>query len=326
MCYARRLVKNRFLSVLLTLAVVLPAQAGLQHRSSSAKVNGLVEALPLERSPQNHLMVRAFINGKPALFTVDTGAPVSAIAVQRREFFGLKSIAEGGEIPTRLNVNGAFNNVVTAKTLRLGSLNLLDEPLVAIDLRGRPRARVKGLDEPAIDGILGADILFPTKAVVDCDKQLLFLKMDPSAPAGMPGINTRGFGRVPMHVSSGYNLYVDGMVNGRAAKLMVDTGAFATLLHSDFVRSMRIPVRRSPFTSSGVNLSERRVQLATIANLSIGSVDMQGKEVGVIDMTGLIHGGLLAGKPPVVGLLGSEILRRNHGIIDFGTNTLYLKR
>jgi hypothetical protein len=89
---------------------------------------------------------------------------------------------------------------------------------------------------------------------------------------------------------------------------------------------MRIPVRRSPFTSSGVNLSERRVQLATITTLSIGSVDLAGKEVGVIDMTGLIHGGLLSGRPPVVGLLGSEILRRNHGIIDFGTNTLYLKR
>lgn len=316
--------KNRFLSALLILAAALPAQAA-RHRSVS-KADTLVEALPLQRSPQNHLMVRAFINGKPALMTVDTGAPVSAIATQRREYFGLQPISGGGEIPTRLNVNGAFNSVVTAKTLRLGSLNLLDEPLVAIDLRGRPRARVRGLDEPVIDGILGADILFPTKAVVDCDKQLLILKMDPSVPAGLPGMDVRGFRRVPMHVSSGYNLYVDGMVNGRAAKLMVDTGAFATLLHSDFVRSMRIPLRRSPFTSSGVNLSERRVQLATVTNLSIGSVDLHGKEVGVIDMTGLIHGGLLAARPPVVGLLGSEILRRNHGIIDFGTNTLYLKR
>lgn len=324
MCYDARLVKNRFLSVLLTLAFVLPAQAA-RHRAKPTR-DALIEALPLERSPQNHLMVRAFINGKPALMTVDTGAPVSAVAMQRREYFGLQTMAAGGEIPQRLNVNGAFNTVVSAKTLRLGSLNLLDEPLVAIDLRGRPRAKAKGLDEPVIDGILGADILFPTKAVVDCDKQLLFLKMDPSAPAGVPGVDVRGLRAVPMHVSSGYNLYVDGTVNGRPGKLMVDTGAFATLLHSDFVRSMRIPLRRSPFTSSGVNLSERSVQLATIANLSIGSVDLQGKEVGVIDMRGLIHGGLLSGRPPVVGLLGSEILRRNHGIIDFGTNTLYLRR
>jgi hypothetical protein len=32
------------------------------------------------------------------------------------------------------------------------------------------------------------------------------------------------------------------------------------------------------------------------------------------------------GSPPVVGLLGAEILRSHHGIVDFGTRTLYLKR
>ena len=30
-------------------------------------------------------------------------------------------------------------------------------------------------------------------------------------------------------------------------------------------------------------------------------------------------------QPPVAGLLGAETLRRHHGIIDFGTRTLYLR-
>jgi hypothetical protein len=45
-----------------------------------------------------------------------------------------------------------------------------------------------------------------------------------------------------------------------------------------------------------------------------------------MDLEGVIHGGLLDGSPPVAGLLGAEILNRHHGIIDFGTRTLYLKR
>ena len=44
-----------------------------------------------------------------------------------------------------------------------------------------------------------------------------------------------------------------------------------------------------------------------------------------MNLDGLIHGDLLQGKPPVAGLLGSEFLRRNNAIIDFGTRTLYLK-
>ena len=283
------------------------------------------EALPLRRSPQNHLLVRAEINGRPAILGVDSGAPVSAIALNRRVHFKLNPVGRSSQIPSRLSINGAFNNVAVAHNVRLGALNLVDEPMVLIDLDGGRKFTPAG-SEPELDGILGADILFPTKAILDCQRQMLVLKMDPRAPGIAPGYDFRGFRAVPMHVSSGYNLYVDGKVNGKAAKLMVDTGAFATLLHSRFVRNMQIPLRKTAFTSSGVNLKRRGVQVATIPKLSVGSMDMRSNEVGVIDLEGLIHGGLLDGSPPVAGLLGSELLRRYHAIIDFGSSTLYLKR
>jgi predicted aspartyl protease len=131
---------------------------------------------------------------------------------------------------------------------------------------------------------------------------------------------------VPIQVSDGFNLYVNGSINGEPARLMVDTGSFATLLHRSFVRRMRIATRGTAFSSTAVNLNERGVRIARIRKLSVGSVDIIGKEVGVIDLEGLIHDGLLRGSPPVAGLLGGEILNRHHGIIDFGTRTLYLKR
>ena len=282
------------------------------------------QALPLERSKQNHLLVRAFINGKPALLGVDSGAPVSAIALNRVQHYGVTPARAGAEIPTRLRINGTFNSVVTAKNLRLGSLNLVDEPMVAIDLGGSSRA-AKVMNEQAIDGIIGADILFPTEAVLDCQAQILTLKIDPSARGQAPGTNYRGFTKVPMQLSSGYNLYVDSRVNGKRAKLLVDSGAFSTLLHRRFVRGLKIPLRNTAFTSAGVNLKRRGVQLATVSQLSIGSLELRKREVGVIDLEGLIRDGLLDANPPVAGLLGSEILRRHNGIIDFGTKTLYLR-
>lgn len=282
------------------------------------------EALPLERSRQNHLLLRAFINGKPALLGVDTGAPVSAISIARLAHFGMTPMRANSQIPTRLRINGTFNNVTVARSLRLGGLNLIDEPMVAVDLGGSSRA-AKMMNEQAIDGILGADILFPTQAVVDCRAQMLILKVDPNVRGSVPGLDYTGFKGVPMHVSSGYNLYVDGRLNGKAAKLMVDTGAFTTLLHQRFVRKMKIPLRESPFSSAGVNLKQRGVQFATISRFSVGSHDMRDKQVGVIDLEGLVRGGLLDASPPVAGLLGSEILQRYNGIIDFGTKMLYLK-
>jgi predicted aspartyl protease len=312
-------VPGRFKFSLLAAALALLLGPTLPAASAGALQ---FEVLPLARSSQNHLLVHAHINGKPALLGVDTGAPVSAIALNRREHFGLTPITGKSDIPTRLSINGAFNSVAIARNLRLGTLNLVDEPMVLVDLGGLRRSTKR--DE--IDGILGADILFPTKALLDCQKQVLVLKTNPSVPGTVPGFDFRGFRRIPMHVSDGFNLYVDGSVNGQKARLMVDTGAFTTLLHSRFVRRMKIPMRDTPFSSSGVNLKQRGVQLATISRFSVGSVDMNRKDVGVINLEGLIHGGLLNASPPVVGLLGSEILRVHHGIIDFGTNSLYLKR
>jgi len=299
--------------------------AGLHPGSPAPRRNAEFQALPLMRSRQNHLLVRALINGKPAWLGVDSGAPVTAIAAHRREYFRLTGLPSASKLPARLQINGAFNNVSIVRSLRLGGLNLIDEPVVIVNLGGSNRA-ARMVEEQQIDGILGADILFPTKAVLDCKRRLLVLNMDPELPGRAPGIDTRGFKAVPMQVSEGFNLYVPATINGRAARLMVDTGAFATLLHRPFVRKMRIPTRQTPYSSAAVNLKQRGVDVARISKLSVGSIDIVGREVGVMDMEGLIHDGLLEGSPPVAGLLGAEILDRHHGIIDFGTRTLYLHR
>ena len=304
------------------LAVLLAATSAVAAPPATEAAQ--FQALPLERSRQNHLLVHARINGKPALLGVDSGAPVSAISASRRKHFGLTALPGSSKLPLRLRINGGFNRVAIAHRLQLGALTLVDEPMVAIDLSGPARSS-REFHEQELDGILGADVLFPTQAVLDCEKQILIMKVDPDIPGTVPGIDHRGWRGVPIRVTKGWNLYVDSKLNGKAAQLMIDTGAFTTLIHKPFLHAMRLQLRETPYTSGAVNLEDRGLQLATIRRFSVGDFVVKGKEVGVMDLAGLIHGDLLTGEPPVAGLLGSEFLRRNHGIIDFGTRTLYLK-
>jgi predicted aspartyl protease len=277
------------------------------------------EALPLTRSPQNHLLVEAEINGKPARLVVDTGAPVSALSPDRAEHFRIKPVGPKSTLPKKLSINGAFNSISIARNLRLGVINLVDEPLVLIKIgeqRGAPRES---------DGILGTDVLSPLKAVLDFDRMLLVLKIDPAGSGSIPGVDFHGFRRIRMKESEGANLFVSGSINGTKALLMVDTGAPGTLLHSQFVVRMKIPTEKSRFMSIGVNTPGSRLHLANITNFSVGSMDMQSSRVGVTNLRGVIHQGLDA-SPPVVGLLGSQTLGDYHAIIDFGTKSLYLRR
>jgi predicted aspartyl protease len=303
--------------------LALPAVAAPARQGPSRAGSLLYEALPLVHSSQNHLLVQAEINGKPATLVVDSGAPISAVSVDRAEHFGLTPLpaksATKSTMPYQLNINGAFNAVSIARNLRLGVLNLVDEPMILIKVAEPRGARRES------DGILGTDVLSPLKAILDYDRMLLVVKVDPTVPGPVPGFDFRGFRRIRMQESEGSNLYVRGSINGTKARLMVDTGAPGTLLHSKFVVRMKIPTQKSRFNSIGVNVPESRLHLANITKLSIGPMNMPGSRVGVIDLQGVIHNGLDA-SPPIVGLLGSQMLRDHHAIIDFGTKSLYLKQ
>ena len=135
------------------------------------------------RNPAGALPAKSFDGARfyqrqKAWLTIDSGAPVSAIAVNRRNHFRLKRISTKSNLPARIQINGAFNNVAIARELRLGGLTLIDEPVVTVDL-GRSVVAARLVHEEQIDGIIGADILFPTQAVLDCQRQLLILKTDP---------------------------------------------------------------------------------------------------------------------------------------------------
>lgn len=283
------------------------------------------QVLPLVRSRQNHLLVRALVNGEEAWLTVDSGSPISAIAASRRQHYRLAGIASNSNLPARVQVNEGFGNLAVARSFRLGALTLLDEPVVMLNLKSPSRAS-RLLNDERVDGILGTDILLPLEAVLDCQRQTLVLKMNPGHPGRAPGVDFRGFNSVKLQVSPGSNLYVTGSINGSPAKMMVDTGAPVTILHHDFVRQIHVSTRGTRIVSTAINLKDQGVRVATIQKLAFGSINIRGGRVGVSDLGGLIHAPMLNGTPPFAGLLGGEILDRDHGIIDFGTHTLYMHK
>src|ERR1700751_3221403 len=120
--------------------VALAIELAVAPRGAYARETAQFEALPLVRSRQNHLLVRAFINGKAAWLTVDSGAPVSAIALNRREYFRLKPATAESNLTARVQINGAFNKVTIAREFRIGGLTLVDEPVVTVDLGYSARA------------------------------------------------------------------------------------------------------------------------------------------------------------------------------------------
>src|SRR5437763_16827229 len=96
-------------------ALVLVIQLGAASQAALTRGASQFEALPLVRSRQNHLLVRAFINGRPAWLTVDSGAPVSAIALNRREYFRLKTITTESSLTALVQIHDVIYHVAFSR-------------------------------------------------------------------------------------------------------------------------------------------------------------------------------------------------------------------
>ena len=130
--------------------------------------------IPLKRTSISDFEVQANVNGRRALWLVDTGAAVTLLdtSVSRRAGIKLKR--------TKYTVGGAGGgrqHIATGVVdiLRLNSLQVRGAVIAVSDIS----TGVTGPQEPGkppIDGYLGADFLRDRRAVIDCSQMRLYLR------------------------------------------------------------------------------------------------------------------------------------------------------
>ncbi len=128
----------------------------------------------MKRLKTNHFMVKVKINGKKGNFILDTGASNSCVDVTDALKFGLttnssKTLATGAGA-TNMETEESVQNSIS-----LGKWKYKNFHLVLFDLSHVKSALLQH-GEPDIDGIIGADILQKGKAIIDYNKNRLFLK------------------------------------------------------------------------------------------------------------------------------------------------------
>lgn len=121
--------------------------------------------IPLRYSKSQHLIGELILNGKAAVFLIDTGASNSCVDKTRADYFNLE--AEGDNLP----LQGAGQEKLFAQSSHKSSLYYLDKEIhhlsfMLIDM-DTINAALAEQEEEKIDGIIGADILHKKKAIID---------------------------------------------------------------------------------------------------------------------------------------------------------------
>ena len=117
--------------------------------------------------------------------------------------------------------------------LTAGSMNFGSNPVV---LQDSPRS---GTGKAQVDGVLGLQILFRHKAMINCRTRLVFFKVDQARQINLGSVAaSEKFTRVPIQREETGALTVPCSIRGQTTRLLVDTGAFVTILHEGFVKSL----------------------------------------------------------------------------------------
>ena len=133
--------------------------------------------VPLVFTATNHFELRAKINGQPGRFIVDTGASNTCVSFDKIEYFKLTT----KESEVKAAGAGATNmtTLISSKNkLEIGTWTKNKLKLVLFDLVHVNEALLAHKALP-VDGIIGADILRKGKAVIDYEKECLYLKIKP---------------------------------------------------------------------------------------------------------------------------------------------------
>ena len=128
----------------------------------------------LQTLPTNHYVVITTLNGIEGRFILDTGASNTCVSSELTAQFHLNA-KPSKEKASSASANELDTEVAHHNELTIGSWNSQRRSVVLFDMQAVNHALQK-LDIENVDGIIGADVLKSTKAVVDYNNNWLYLK------------------------------------------------------------------------------------------------------------------------------------------------------
>ena len=258
------------------------------------------------------------INGQPANLLVDTGSNQLILDADAAQLFGIRPSQRGLRYIRFTQIQGQSLPVGFVQNVSAGNMNFGSSP---VTLRGSNDSRT-GTGAGHVDGVLGLDILLRHKALINCRTKLVFFKVDQTRRINLASIAVpEKFTRVPIQREENGALTVPCSIQGQPTRLVVDTGAFVTILHESFVKSLGL-VSEPTKISAQFARGSRRMKAAKIDTFNIGAFKVPPEKFGV---TALPQFALQQGSTKIAGILGMDTLYICHAIIDLDGMNLFLK-
>ena len=306
----------RVVFALILFAVVPLSISAAPKNRSSMQVPGY-RAVRVHYGPMNKMIMSVRINGHPTNLLVDTGSNQLILDAEAAELCGVTPSPRGLLYIRSTKIQGQSLPVGFVQNISAGSMSF-GSTLVALRRSSHADAA-----NAAFDGVLGLDILFRHKALINCRTKLVFFKVDQARRINLGSVAaSEKFTRVPIQREETGALTVLCSIRGQPARLLVDTGAFVTILHENFVKSLGLAAEPTRISAQFGPGASKRINAARLDDFNIGAFKVPPEKFGVAPLPQFA---LQQGSSKIAGILGIDTLYTCHAIIDLDGMSLFLK-
>ena len=265
--------------------------------------------LPLQNM-RNFLLAPVSLNGRTALFVVDTGAEASTLTPEAARSLHLPRDPGRGSV--LIGIAGTIRTGnVRVRSFAVGDVVRTDQSIGIGDMPGFPGT------VPPVAGLLGADLLSGYEVELDLPGGRMSLYTLHGCGAGFtpwPGAVA-----VPMVRTRSGLVFVDAIVDGVPVRALLDTGARTTLLARDTAAGLGI-------SAAMLAHDPRRIGIG----IGMGDIDFRQHRFAELGLPGAIGRDVAANVadlhlPGVAMLLGADYLGPRRIWISYATGRLFLR-
>lgn len=285
------------------------------HQTSGAEATEAPFHLGSDRRPY----LRLKVNGRVALFVIDTGSGFTVISREAAKRYGVSEIAKGGK-SQGMGGTGKFPIVYgLIRSLDIGAATLRMVPCFIRTFHGG----VEREAEERADGFIGLSVL--SHYLTELDYKDSKLRLDRSAsgslPAPGPDVTV-----VPFRTTQNGLISVEAELDGKnAINAILDSGASSSVISGAAVERFKLHDQvikgetRSVIGAAGVT---HNVELVFIRNCKVADVERGDLEALVMDFSAINETSGFEQS----GILGGDFLRHFRLTLDFNRAQLAFQR
>jgi predicted aspartyl protease len=290
--------------------------SGLQvHQISGPTVAEVPFRLGADRRPY----VRVKVNGRDAVFVIDTGSGFTVISRDSARHFGVSEIARGGK-SQGLGGTGKFQIVYgLINSLQLGAARVRMVPCFIRPFHG---AKDRPAEERA-DGFIGLSIL--SRFLTELDYKEGRMRLDRSDPRGSPITALTGATLIPFRTTQNGLISVETEFDGNQfVNAILDSGASSTVISAAAVERLNLRdqiIKGQTASVIGAAGVTENVQMLFIRNCRVADQLQSNLRALVLDFGAINETSGFEQS----GILGGDFLRHFRLTIDFNRALLALQ-